>query len=159
MNDVILLTGGNMGDRSSNLTAARNRLVGALGPLRAASSIYATAPWGVTDQPDFLNQVLIISTSRSPREVLSSLLTIEESLGRVRTAKWGPRPIDIDILFYGDAVVDTPELTVPHPEIPHRRFVLEPLAEVAPDFIHPVLGVSVRELLAQTPDNSAVTRL
>lgn len=158
MNDVILLTGGNMGDRSSNLTAARDRLVGALGPLRAASSVYATAPWGVTDQPDFLNQVLIVSTSQSPQAVLAALLSIEESLGRVRTAKWGPRPIDIDILFYGGAVVDTPELTIPHPEIPNRRFVLEPLAEVAPDLVHPVLGVTVRELLAQTPDNSAVKR-
>ncbi|HTJ10440.1 MAG TPA: 2-amino-4-hydroxy-6-hydroxymethyldihydropteridine diphosphokinase [Dinghuibacter sp.] len=159
MNDVILLTGGNLGDRSFNLTTARERLIAALGPLQAASSLYSTAPWGVTDQPDFLNQVLIITTALPPDAVLRTILSIEESLGRVRTTKWAPRPIDIDILFYGSLVIDTPSLVVPHPEIPNRRFVLAPLTEVAPDLVHPVLGLKIRELLSQTPDTAAVTRL
>lgn len=159
MNDVILLTGGNLGDRSFNLTAARERLIAALGPLQGASSLYSTAPWGVTDQPDFLNQVLIITTALPPESVLTALLSIEESLGRTRTTKWAPRPIDIDILFYGSLVIDTPSLVIPHPEIPNRRFVLAPLTEVAPDLVHPVLGKTVRQLLEQTPDTSAVTRL
>jgi 2-amino-4-hydroxy-6-hydroxymethyldihydropteridine diphosphokinase len=159
MHSVILLTGGNMGDRVSRLVQARKEIEKQIGPVEKASALYETAAWGNTGQPSFLNQVLRAETTLSPEEVLEGVLRIETSMGRVRTEKWGPREIDIDILFYDMEVVNRKNLTIPHPEIPHRRFVLEPLAEITPHLVHPVLGVDMETLLKQTTDSLPVRRL
>jgi 2-amino-4-hydroxy-6-hydroxymethyldihydropteridine diphosphokinase len=110
------------------------------------SSWYLTRPWGLDDPEWFVNGVALLETGLSPREFLAALLEIENSLGRVRTHKWGPRTIDLDILFYDDRVIGEADLVIPHPELGHRRFVLEPLAEIAPDLIHPVIGKTIVEL-------------
>lgn len=159
MSEVILLTGGNLGDRQAMLALAREQVARTVGLVKKSSALYETAAWGNTDQPAFLNQVLVVETALSPESVLEQVLAIEKGLGRKRTDKWGPRSLDIDILFYDAMVMATAQLTIPHPEIPHRRFVLEPLAEIAPDMVHPMLGISIRDLLAQTGDGLAVRRL
>jgi 2-amino-4-hydroxy-6-hydroxymethyldihydropteridine diphosphokinase len=137
------------GDREANLRKAAER-VGGLGEVRAVSSFYDTEPVGYVDQPRFLNGALLVETELEPLELMRGLLEIERSMGRDRVgavAK-GPRVIDLDLLLYGDRVVSTAELTLPHPALQDRRFVLEPLAEIAPGMVHPVLGVTVGEMLA-----------
>ena len=141
--------GSNLGDRAANLAAARQQLNEA-GRLVARSSIYETAPWGVDPgQPDYLNQVVSLATPLPPADLLEVLLTIELGLGRVRTTPGGPRLIDLDLLLYGDQVIDEPGLTLPHPRMCERAFVLAPLAEIAPDVTHPVNGLSIRALNAR----------
>ena len=141
--------GSNLGDRAANLAAARRRL-NESGRIVAASSIYETDPWGVDpDQPNYLNQVVSLITPLSPTELLKVLLTIELEMGRVRTAPGDPRLIDLDLLLYGDKVTDGPGLTLPHPRMGERAFVLEPLAEIAPDAAHPVNGLSISALNAR----------
>ncbi len=147
MNNVYFLTGGNLGDRLVNLKNAFNLIDELAGTVIKSSSIYETAAWGQTDQPSFLNQVLLCTTQLTAEQVLQTILLIEEKMGRKRIEKMGPRIIDIDILFYNDEVIDLPELKVPHPEIARRRFVLEPLHEIASDYIHPVLKLSIADLL------------
>jgi len=159
MNEVYLLTGGNMGDRPDYLERARAAVSAAVGPVRAASSVYETAAWGLEDQPSFYNQVLCVDTELSAEDVLHAVLAIEQSLGRMRDVKYGPRTIDIDILFFNDAVIDHPALVVPHPQMAFRRFVLAPLNELAPDKLHPVLKKTVGELLAACPDKLAVHKI
>jgi 2-amino-4-hydroxy-6-hydroxymethyldihydropteridine diphosphokinase len=159
MYDVILLTGGNLGDRLTMLAGAREQIEKNVGPVRKASAVYETAPWGNTGQPAFLNQALAVETDLSPAAVLERILSIETGLGRKRDQKWGPRSIDIDILFYGSEVVEEKNLRIPHPEIPNRRFVLEPLREIAPEMVHPVLRQTIEALLEQTSDASEVKRL
>lgn len=155
---VFLLLGSNLGDRPQVLAAAREAIAGQAGAIINQSAIYETQPWGITDQPAFLNQVLEISTPLPPEELLRTILNIEHDLGRVRYERWGARVIDIDILYFGRLVMDSARLTLPHPRIQDRRFVLAPLAEIAPDFIHPLLQKTSSKLLLQCPDTSAVSK-
>ena len=158
MNISYLLIGGNEGDRVAALAAARTHIEATAGPIRNASSLYETAPWGKTDQADFLNQALQVETLLDAPALMDMLLEIEAQLGRARTEKYGSRIIDIDILFFNDAIIRQPRLVIPHPEIQNRRFVLTPMEEIAPFYIHPVLGVSVRELLLTCKDPLVVTK-
>src|SRR3954468_19048602 len=127
MNKAYLLTGGNEGDKYQNMQQARTNIEHICGHILQVSSLYETAPWGKTDQPDFLNQVLLIETQWNPQELLKTILQIEEKGGRIRKIKNAPRTIDIDILFYNHLVLEETGLTIPHPRIAERRFVLEPL--------------------------------
>jgi len=152
-----LSLGSNLGNREQNLRGAI-RQASALGRLVAVSSFYQTEPVEFTDQPWFLNCVIALETETQPAQLMAELLRIEHEMGRQRVLKKGPRSIDIDILLFGDAVVNTPELTIPHPAMARRRFVLEPLAEIAPELRHPVAGKTVRELLAELPPGQTVKR-
>jgi 2-amino-4-hydroxy-6-hydroxymethyldihydropteridine diphosphokinase len=156
MNNVYLLIGGNLDDRVKNLSNSIDWIEKEVGPILKKSSIYETAAWGVTEQPSFLNQVLFVSTKLSAEDVLKTILSIEEKMGRKRVEKMGPRTIDIDILFYNDEIISFPNLSVPHPHIANRRFVLEPLAEIAPALVHPVLQKKTIELLKDCPDTLEV---
>lgn len=156
MNNVFLQTGGNLGNRLQNLEIANQKIEYSIGKITQYSSIYETEAWGITDQPSFLNQVLHVQTALSPNELMGKIHTIEKEMGRIRTIKMGPRSIDIDILFFNNAIVKQPLITIPHPFIEKRRFVLVPLNEIAPVFMHPVLEKSIAALLAECMDLSAV---
>jgi 2-amino-4-hydroxy-6-hydroxymethyldihydropteridine diphosphokinase len=138
MNKAYLLTGGNLGNRLDNLYKAADYIEQYCGKIVRKSSVYETAAWGLEDQPDFYNQALLINTMLSAQELIRQLLIIENKMGRRREVKMGPRTIDIDILFYNDAVINAPDLIIPHPRMQDRRFVLMPFSEIAPNFIHPV---------------------
>lgn len=153
-----LSLGSNIGERSDHLREAIER-IGAHGRVLAASSFYETEPVEVTDQGWFLNCALLLETPESPAQLMSSLLAIERQMGRRRVQKKGPRTIDIDILLLGGMIVNSPEVTIPHTAMASRRFVLEPLAEIAPDARHPVLKKSVRELLDGLPPGQTVRRV
>jgi 2-amino-4-hydroxy-6-hydroxymethyldihydropteridine diphosphokinase len=153
-----LSLGSNLGPRARNLARAR-RLLGERGAtVVAASSVYETEPVDRADQPWFLNQVVRVDTRLAPADLLGVAKAIEAALKRVSAGDKGPRTIDIDILVAGDLVLDTPGLVVPHPRLHLRNFVLVPLAEIAPDLVHPVLGKSVRELAAVSADPARVER-
>jgi 2-amino-4-hydroxy-6-hydroxymethyldihydropteridine diphosphokinase len=137
------------GDRRANLLEAVRR-VGELGEVRSVSSFYETEPVGFVAQPQFLNGALVLETALEPLALMRGLLAVEQAMGRVRVVAKGPRVIDLDLLLYGDVVMNTEELTLPHPEMQERRFVLEPLAEIAPGMVHPVLGLTVGELFRLT---------
>ena len=155
-----LLLGSNEVDRANYLENARFRISLLAGKLTAASSVYETAAWGKTDQGPFLNQVVAVDTELGPELLMQTLFAIENSLGRKRTVeKWAPRTIDIDLLFYGDEIIETPALTVPHPEIAARKFALVPLAEVANGLVHPVLKKKMAELLTECTDELAVEKM
>lgn len=152
MNKVYLSLGGNLGDRTKRLAQARRLIEEKIGPIIQQSSIYETKAWGIENQPDFLNQVVIIETNLSPQKTLSIALAIELLLGRVRTQKWYKRTIDIDILFYEDLILEKEQLTIPHPFISERNFVLAPLAEIVPEFLHPVLQKTMAQLYENCTD-------
>jgi 2-amino-4-hydroxy-6-hydroxymethyldihydropteridine diphosphokinase len=157
--DVYFLLGANLGDRATQLQQATQLLIAKVGPLLRQSAMYETAPWGNTNQPGFLNQVVVLRTRQHPIDLLRHIRDIEQALGRVRHEKWGSRVIDVDILYYGALVVKMPDLSIPHPYIAERRFTLIPLVEIAADFVHPVLKLTQNQLLGQCPDQSAVVKL
>jgi len=148
MSTVHIGIGSNLGDREQHCLKAI-RLFSEKGVLvRRRSSVYETEPWGVKDQPRFVNMAIEGETALTPARLLEVLKMIEDEVGRVETYRWGPRVIDLDILLYDDLVMSTPELTIPHPRMHEREFVLRPLAEIAPDKTHPVLKKTVKELLS-----------
>jgi 2-amino-4-hydroxy-6-hydroxymethyldihydropteridine diphosphokinase len=147
--------GTNLGDRLATLRDAVRRLR-ALGRIAAVSSLYETEPVGYREQPPFLNAVVALETTFAPQALMAALLGIERELGRTRSFPNAPRTIDLDLLLVDDLVIDTPELTLPHPRLHERAFVLIPLAEIAPDITHPILCQTASELLAALPDTSGV---
>ena len=155
---VYLSLGSNVGDRAANLNSAIERL-GALGTVERASSFYETEPVEFTAQPWFLNCAVKLDTERMTKQLLSGILDLEQKMGRRRTQKKGPRAIDIDILLFGNSIIDTKGLTVPHPAMHERRFVLEPLAEIAPDAHHPIFKRTVRELRDALPSGQTVHKV
>jgi 2-amino-4-hydroxy-6-hydroxymethyldihydropteridine diphosphokinase len=157
MKKAYLIIGGNIGDRLQYINAASLYIQQHCGEILQKSSIYETAPWGKTDQPSFLNQVLEIDTPLTPIALLNSILKIELSLGRQRKEKYDARTIDIDILYFEDEQLNTLELTIPHPKIHERRFVLIPLAEIAPNLIDPSIGLPIISLLDNCIDKLEVS--
>jgi len=154
---AFLSLGSNVGDRVANLKAAIER-IGSLGEVAATSSIYETEPVEFLAQPWFLNCVVKLGTEKMPKQLLASILSIEKEMGRHRQQKKGPRTIDIDILLFGNSVVETQGLTIPHPAMHERRFVLEPMSEIAPDVRHPVFKQRMRELLEKLPAGQIVKK-
>jgi 2-amino-4-hydroxy-6-hydroxymethyldihydropteridine diphosphokinase len=158
LNTIYLLLGSNLKNPEQQLSAARNYITTEIGEITKASSLYATAAWGNTNQPDFLNQVIIVQSDFSAANTMETILTIEENMGRVRTQKNAPREIDIDILFFNNDIIHLPELIVPHPLIQERKFVLIPLYEIAPNFKHPILLKTPQELLEVCTDSLDVQK-
>ena len=156
MNSAYLLIGGNLGDRIQNLADANRLIEEEIGEIIKMSSIYETAAWGITEQPDFLNQVLLVKTKLTAEKMMLVILSIEKKLGRIRTQKNASRIIDIDILFFNNEIINKPQLTIPHPELQNRKFALIPLNEIAPDLIHPVFKQSIKNLLSTSKDTLPV---
>ena len=158
-NNVYLLLGSNLGNKLNNLHQAALMLGQQAGEVEKQSRVYETLAWGVEDQPSYLNQVLQIHTKLSPEALLQAINQIEAGMGRERRIRWESRLIDIDILYYNEMIWQTANLVIPHPQIANRKFTLVPLAEIAPDFIHPVLKLSSQDLLNACPDTLTVTPL
>jgi 2-amino-4-hydroxy-6-hydroxymethyldihydropteridine diphosphokinase len=158
-NLVYILLGSNQGNTKQNLLLANNLIEKNIGVITIISSLYETAAWGNTQQSAFLNQVILVRTKLLPKELLHQLLAIETQMGRIRTTKWEPRIIDLDILFYDNEVIEEVDLVIPHPFIQQRRFTLVPLLEIASNFMHPVLHKTMEELLAMCEDNLNVEKI
>jgi len=159
MYNTYLLLGSNLGDSRKYLSDAIFEIESKIGTINSRSSLYQTASWGKHDQPDFINQVIELSTSLNPTDLLKGVLEIENVFGRQRLEKWGSRIIDIDILLFEDLIVKSPDLIIPHPYLSVRRFSLMPLSEIAPDLIHPILKKSITELLLELTDDLFVKKL
>ncbi|MBR9861432.1 2-amino-4-hydroxy-6-hydroxymethyldihydropteridine diphosphokinase [bacterium] len=156
-NSLVLSLGSNLGNRMYFLIKAEKLLSQSFGDVILRSSVYETAPWGKTDQAIFLNMALVFEWEGSAEQALNIVNDVEAKLGRERHEKWGPRKIDIDILYFGDRVIQEEGLVVPHPEIADRDFVLLPLAEIIPDIIHPVLGKSQSSLLIKLKERGKLS--
>jgi 2-amino-4-hydroxy-6-hydroxymethyldihydropteridine diphosphokinase len=156
MKDVYLLFGSNLGDRLGHLNQAIEKAGSTCGHLSFKSKVYETAAWGKTDQPSFLNQVVKMETPQQANQLLVNLLKIEQEMGRIRREKYSERIIDIDILYFGDEIIQTADLVVPHPRIAERRFVLVPMAEINNQWIDPVKKLSIQSLLETCPDQLEV---
>lgn len=156
---IFLLLGTNQGDRMENLSRAKDIIELRLGTIVDASSVYKTAAWGKQDQNEFYNQVIELKTDFNPDVLMEQILIVENDLGRIRTEKWGPRIIDIDILFYNDKIVNKSNLIIPHPGIPQRKFTLVPLNEMISKGIHPVLKITMEKLLQECTDTLDVVRV
>lgn len=152
MKGIYLLLGSNLGNSLAMLQRATGLIEESIGKVITSSSFYSTKAWGVKDQPDFLNQIIEIESSKDPRELLKKVNEIEEHLGRIRHIKWHSRIIDIDILYYGDLVMKTRNLVIPHPENENRKFVLAPMVEIAPEFEHPELLITQQQMLDKCGD-------
>ena len=159
MNSAYLITGGNMGQRDEQLSYAARLIEERCGNIIDRSSLYETAAWGKTDQNSFLNPALVLVTSLNARDLLNEILYIENLMGRDRVEKYGPRIIDIDIIFFNHQIIREDGLTIPHPEMAKRRFVLEPLNQVIPAYIHPVYYKTVSELLERCDDKLPVKKI
>ncbi|MCK5170064.1 MAG: 2-amino-4-hydroxy-6-hydroxymethyldihydropteridine diphosphokinase [Bacteroidales bacterium] len=160
MNQVYLLIGGNLGDRYKLIASAKQSITKKIGKIVKESSIYETAPWGFESEQDFLNQVVHISTNLTPKDVLNKCLEIEKELGRNRESEqYSSRTMDVDILFYNDEIIQLWNLIIPHEQLHKRRFTLEPLVEIAPGLIHPVIKKSISDILKECKDNSEVRKL
>ena len=153
-----LMLGGNTGNIQLNFETAQRLLLEKAGEIEAVSSVYNSEPWGLSEQPEFINQALIISTLLQPLSLLEVCNEIEMQIGKNKTEVNGPRSIDIDILLYSDMVIQLPGLTIPHPRLHLRKFNLLPLAEIAPDWIHPLLHTSIRQLLKNCTDSLHVEK-
>lgn len=157
--NVYLGLGSNMGNRAANLKTAAGLINNLIGKTAKASHVYETQPWGNTEQDYFYNQVLMVNTTLDPRDLLAAIAKIEREMGRERKVKWGPRVIDIDVLFYGKRIVRDKGLEIPHPELHKRNFVLVPLMEIAGEYEHPVLKQPIDELFMASEDPSEVVML
>jgi 2-amino-4-hydroxy-6-hydroxymethyldihydropteridine diphosphokinase len=157
--EIFLGLGSNIGDKKSYLKKACDLIEQEIGQIIGFSSLYITQPWGNTNQEKFINQVIRLIADVEPKFLLDKVAEIENSLGRVRDVNWGPRTIDIDILYFGKYVIDRESLQIPHPELTERKFVLVPLVEIAPNFVHPIFKLSNKELLEFCTDTLVVTKI
>jgi 2-amino-4-hydroxy-6-hydroxymethyldihydropteridine diphosphokinase len=158
MPKAVISIGSNLGDRIGNCRKALEEISG-FAEILKVSSVYETGPVGNVDQPDFINCAAEIETALPPEELLNRMREAEDRLGRVRHERWGPRTIDIDLIFYDGLTLDTPDLKLPHPQAHLRRFVLEPVSEITPGKIHPVFGITVRELCEKLGDGQPVKKV
>ncbi|MGF2413686.1 2-amino-4-hydroxy-6-hydroxymethyldihydropteridine diphosphokinase [Ferruginibacter sp.] len=158
MNKIYLLLGSNQQQPQKQLILAQKIIAKKLGSIIRLSSVYSTEAWGNTNQPDFLNQVIIAQTKLTAEQAMQTILAIEKEMGRIRTKKNAPRIIDIDILFLNKEIIHTQNLVVPHPQIQNRNFVLVPLNQLSPNFKHPLLNKTVRQLLKSSPDTLTVKK-
>ena len=158
MNRAYFLTGGNLGDREQYLATARSLINEQCGTIVTASSLYETAAWGKTDQPSFLNQALELDTNLNAKQLIRRILKVEKMMGRTRDEKYGPRLIDIDMLLFNNEKHNYHFLKIPHPEMQNRRFALLPLAEIAPEIVHPVLNKTITQLLKECSDKLDVKK-
>lgn len=150
MSTAYISLGSNLGDRELNVNRAVELIGMRAGKMIVSSSLFETMPWGFADQPAFINSACSIETTLSPQELLLTLRAIEDELGRDRSAlRWGPRVIDLDILLYNSLIIDEPNLRIPHPHMHERIFVLAPMVEIAPEAVHPVLGVCMEDILGR----------
>jgi 2-amino-4-hydroxy-6-hydroxymethyldihydropteridine diphosphokinase len=156
MNSAVILLGSNLGNRYKNLSDALTLIKQKIGELKLSSKVYETAPWGNTEQPSFLNQVVEISTAFNALTLMKNLLAIEQEQGRIRREKWSPRIIDLDVLYFNEEIIQSNELTVPHPCMHERRFVLVPLNEILPNKLHPILKKMNSQLLKELKDQQDV---
>jgi 2-amino-4-hydroxy-6-hydroxymethyldihydropteridine diphosphokinase len=156
MTKTYLLLGSNMGNREAFLSKALTEIDATIGKISKKSKIYQTEPWGEKEQEDFLNIAVEVETKLKPKKILEKIHEIEKLLDREETYKWGPREIDIDILFYGEEMISEVDLTIPHPFIHERKFTLIPLVEIAPELYHPIMGVNIMDLLLECEDQSEV---
>jgi len=156
MNEVYLQLGSNIGDRLDNLDQSIKIITERIGNVLEKSSVYESTPWGVENQRNFLNQVIFLKSNFDPYTILDLVLQIEKDMGRIRIEKWGERIIDIDILFIDDLIIESENLCIPHEFIAKRKFVLQPMCEIAPGFIHPKLNKTISQLLEECIDEEKV---